>query len=362
MGVRKRRRRVEPTDDWEQVVPLCMWPEQLTYEEIRPVTLFGSPVGERARQTGTSERTLYRRAARFEAEGMDSLFDSAGSKRHGLPPVVRRMIAELKAEHPRFSLGEIATICYVRIGRRPGKHTIQRVLAEEPMPLRMMRRFEPYHEIPGSRERRRAVVALHAEGWTAKAIAGYLKINRDTVYTTLKRWMEEGEAGLSDKKRGQKGGPRKAGLKENAAVRRLQENPNLGEFRVHAALARVGIHLSPRTCGRILAVNRRLYGLEKPRGPAKEKKTMAGSTGRCNTVGSWCCSDRRCEHGEAWPSRRVVQGRQAGAVETMEGRRVHQRHSPGATEASRLHSRDARSHRRYVSASAAQAKMCTHPG
>jgi hypothetical protein len=30
------------------------------------------------------------------------------------------------------------------------------------------------------------------------------------------------------------------------AVRRLQQNPNLGEFRIHAALAQVGIHLSPR--------------------------------------------------------------------------------------------------------------------
>jgi hypothetical protein len=30
-------------------------------------------------------------------------------------------------------------------------------------------------------------------------------------------------------------------------VRRLQENPELGEFRVSAALARMGIHLSPRT-------------------------------------------------------------------------------------------------------------------
>jgi hypothetical protein len=30
-------------------------------------------------------------------------------------------------------------------------------------------------------------------------------------------------------------------------VRRLQQNPNLGEFRVYAALAQVGIHLGPRT-------------------------------------------------------------------------------------------------------------------
>jgi putative transposase len=67
---------------------------------------------------------------------------------------------------------------------------------------------------------------------------------------------------------------RKVTLKAMEAIRRFQENPNLGEFRIHAALAQIGIHLSPRTCGRILALNRELYGLEKPKGPVKEKKEM----------------------------------------------------------------------------------------
>lgn len=63
-------------------------------------------------------------------------------------------------------------------------------------------------------------------------------------------------------------------LRAMEAVRRLQRNPDLGEFRIHAALAQIGIHLSPRTCGRILATNRALYGLEKPKGPSKEKREM----------------------------------------------------------------------------------------
>ena len=66
----------------------------------------------------------------------------------------------------------------------------------------MWRRFDPYHRVEEPRERRTALVRLHSEGWTVKAIAGYLKINRDTVYETLKRFIEEGEAGLEDKKRG----------------------------------------------------------------------------------------------------------------------------------------------------------------
>jgi putative transposase len=65
---------------------LCLWPEQLAHEEIRPTMLFGVPVAERAEQTGSSERTRYRKINRFEAEGMDSLFAAVVGKRRGLPP------------------------------------------------------------------------------------------------------------------------------------------------------------------------------------------------------------------------------------------------------------------------------------
>lgn len=41
-------------------------------------------------------------------------------------------------------------------------------------------------------------------------------------------------------------------------MRRLQANPVLGAFRVHAALEQLGIHLSPPTCGAILAEHRAL--------------------------------------------------------------------------------------------------------
>jgi hypothetical protein len=71
---------------------------------------------------------------------------------------------------------------------------------------------------------------------------------------------------------------RKVDLKAIDAVRRLQQNPNLGEFRVHAALAQMGIHLSPRTCGRILVLNRKLYGLQKLKAGRQEKKPMPFSS------------------------------------------------------------------------------------
>jgi len=269
------RRRVEPTDEWEQIELLCGWPEQRDYELIRPLVLFGAPADGRSQETGASSgRTLRRKVARFEAEGMESLFGSEAAKRKRLPSAVRRLVVDLKAEYPGFNPNEISRVCYVRFGRRPARKTVKRVLAEEPVPLRFMRRFPPYHEIPVRRDARAAVVALHADGWSAKAISGYLRVSSSTVYRILGRWAEEGPEGLEDKPHGRPPGVRKVTLKAMEAIRRFQQNPHLGEFRVHAALAQIGIHLSPRTCGRILALNRELYGLEKPEGPAKERKQM----------------------------------------------------------------------------------------
>ena len=275
MTSRPRRRRVEPTDGWEQIELLCGWPEQRDYELIRPLVLFGAPADKRSQETGVSSgRTLRRRAARFDAEGVDSLFDSEAGRRRRLPPAMMRLIVDLKAEHPALNPNEIARVCYVRFGRRPARKTVKRVLAEEPIPLRFVRRFPPYHEIPERRGGRAAVVALHADGWSAKAISGYLRVGGSTVHRILRRWAEEVPAGLEDRPHGRPPGVRKVTLKAMEAIRRFQENPNLGEFRIHAALAQIGIHLSPRTCGRILALNRELYGLEKPKGPVKEKKEM----------------------------------------------------------------------------------------
>jgi putative transposase len=87
MKSRPRRRRVEPTDEWEQIELLCEWPEQRDYELIRPLVLFGASADRRSEETGTSSgRTLRRKAVRFEAEGMESLFGSETARRRRLPP------------------------------------------------------------------------------------------------------------------------------------------------------------------------------------------------------------------------------------------------------------------------------------
>ena len=117
-------------------------------------------------------------------------------------------------------------------------------------------------------ERRGAIVRLHSEGWNVASIAGYLGTTRRRVYETLKRWCEEGVRGLEDKPPIPHQPATKTTLWAMNEVRKLQQNPELGAFRIHAALKQLGIHLSTRTCGRILARNRKLYGLARTRGQA----------------------------------------------------------------------------------------------
>lgn len=81
----------------------------------------------------------------------------------------------------------------------------------------------------------------------------------------LKRWQSEGPEGLEDRKRGRPKGVHKVDLKAMVEVRRRQENPELGAYRMRAALEQVGIFLSIKTVGRILAANREAEGLPKPR-------------------------------------------------------------------------------------------------
>jgi putative transposase len=147
-------------------------------------------------------------------------------------------------------------------------------LANGPNPSRTSRRFPLWPQISDPRERRLAVIKLHVEGWTPSSIAGYLGTSRQTVYATLKRWIEEQFAGLPDKSSRPYQPATKTTLRTMQEVRKMQINPELGEYRVSAALEQLGIKLSPRICGRILALNRALYHLQMPRSGGRPKKEL----------------------------------------------------------------------------------------
>jgi transposase len=144
------------------------------------------------------------------------------------------------------------------------------VLAEEGPPARPPRRHLPYHAMPDPQVRRFVVLQLHSEGWSVQTIAAYLETTRATIYAVLHRWVTEHV--LTEHSRAPKQRVRKVDLKTMQTVRGLQENPELGAFRIRAALQQLGIRLSERTCGRILALNRKLYGLPAPQAQLHEPK------------------------------------------------------------------------------------------
>ena len=277
MPAPKRSRR-ERTEEWQSIQQWSLWPEQELYEQIRPIILFGQTPGERAKETGTAQRTLSRKADEFERYGMQSLFASeeqggARETSNSLPTEIRQLIGTLHTELPTMSWREIAEVCYIRYGRRPDHKSVKHIATTGSQPSLPARRYQPWHQIPDPAERKLAAVRLHSEGWSITSIASYLETSRHTIYDTLQHWVEEGVAGLDAKPPGRKG-PRKVTLKIHHEILKLQENPLLGEWRVHTALKRMGIEVSPRTCGRIMAANRQVYGLEKPQRQPRAKLEM----------------------------------------------------------------------------------------
>ncbi len=149
---------------------------------------------------------------------------------------MRQLIVDLRAEVPHMSLREIAEICQIRYGRRPSHHSVQKVLASGPSPTVTTRRYAPYAQIPDPVQRRLTIVRLHTEGWRVTTIARYLQTTRRRVYQTLQRWVQEQFAGMPDRSHARKQPATKATLPVVNEIRELQQNPELGEWRVHTAL------------------------------------------------------------------------------------------------------------------------------
>jgi putative transposase len=224
-------------------------------------------------------RSIYYKSNLFDQAGMASLLPPdppppvPQRDKRTLPPDIRQEIVNLQAEYPAFRPHELATICFVKFGRKPSPQTIKLVLASGPKPTHS-RRFKRWAEMADPVERRRTVIKLHAEGWNAKSIAAYLETSRQTVHATLKRWVEEQFAGLQDKSHAPHHPAGKTTLKAIYEVKKLAENPELGAYRVSAALEQMGIKLSRASCGRLLDLNRRLYHLQMPSKSGRPKAPM----------------------------------------------------------------------------------------
>lgn len=292
-----KRSRRERTDEWQSIKQWTLWPEQELYEAIRPLILYHETAGERAKEIDVPQRTLSRKADEFEKYGMQSLSSSleqGGARETGktLPPEIRQLIVDLHVELPTMSWREIAEVCYLRYGRRPDHKSVKHIATATPAPSLQARRYQPWHLIPDPAERKLAVIWLHSEGWSITSIAAYMQTTRPTIYATLHRWLEEGVAGLPEKPKARKR-PRKATLQVRNEIRKLQENPLLGKWRMHTALLRIGIEVSPATCARIMAANRQLYGLEQPPHEPRPKLEMPFKAVRRHEF--WSCDVRYIE-------------------------------------------------------------------
>ena len=152
---RSKRQRVEPTDDWQQLQLLTRFPEQLTYELLRPVVLFGhSRLNGPAKREHQSAHSTGRRPASSTRAWPASLRRRTHQSR--LPDEMRQAIVALKAEYPPLRPHQFATICEVRFGRRPAARTMKRVLAEAPSPT-----LSPVATRPTTRSRSRRAAAGH---------------------------------------------------------------------------------------------------------------------------------------------------------------------------------------------------------
>ncbi len=122
---KSKRQRVSPTEQWHQLELWFTDPVQRIYELIRPVVLFRVSPAERrvlsGWQIGTAERILYRHVQRFTEGGIAKLFTPPVTPPPCLPPAMRDLIVQVKAEYPPLHLREIATICYIRFGRCPSR-------------------------------------------------------------------------------------------------------------------------------------------------------------------------------------------------------------------------------------------------
>lgn len=230
---KRRYERREPSHDWQHIQPLLKDPAQIQYEILRPVVFWGQTPKERGAETGVSPRTIYYRAKLFDQAGMASLLPAAPppaiprQDKRMLPPDMRQEIVDLHAQYPAFRPHELATICFLKFNRKPAPATIKLILASGPKPSTTERRFPRYADIEDGAERRRAIIRLHADGWNAKSIAGYLEVSRQTVHTTLKRWAKEQFAGIEEKSHAQAqtiSSP--AGRATSLAARRTQSAPS----------------------------------------------------------------------------------------------------------------------------------------
>lgn len=111
----------------------------------------------------------------------------------------------------------------------------------------------------GRVDERRRLVALWEYGWTPTELAERFGVSRPTVYEVIRRWREEGAAGLEDRSRRPHSSPRQTSdLITGALLNLKDQHLDYGPDKLVRLLRDEGIILSASTARDILARNGRV--------------------------------------------------------------------------------------------------------
>jgi len=75
-AARAGRTQRRPSQEWQAFQATLLHPDQIAYEEIRPVVVLGQEIKARAAEVGVAPHTLARRVERFVQHGIPGLVDA----------------------------------------------------------------------------------------------------------------------------------------------------------------------------------------------------------------------------------------------------------------------------------------------
>lgn len=254
---------MEPARNFAQLQLRITDQMQWRYELIRPLVLFeAGTAAQRAEETRTHPDTVRTFVRRFNQQGMLGLVPNdveVVKKEQPLPvsEAVQQEIHRLKALYGGFRYRELARILFYRFHEHVDEKTMKQLWLQSPVVAAEQLEFWTYHSYPDRVPVRLHVVRLFYQGWNKSSISRFLHVSRPTIDRWIARFEADNLASLLDKKGGPTS-PHKVWFPIMVEVYHLQKrHPDAGEFRLWSLLARSGI--SPRTVGRIMAINKQVY-------------------------------------------------------------------------------------------------------
>ncbi len=109
------------------------------------------------------------------------------------------------------------------------------------------------------KDERRRLVQMWEQGWGPSELARHFEVSRPTVYATIERWLESGEAGLEDRPRRPLSNSRQTSAEVIAELLNIKDrHPRWGPDKLVRLLEDEGIELSASTARDILRRNGRV--------------------------------------------------------------------------------------------------------